>query len=103
MTKTYKYRISATVTKPDGIHRDVTLHAADQFEIAAAAFHGISVEEAERMWILCSMRLPAEERREAEQLGFPMGFQAAELYANLLRDSDAQERDTETVRPDASA
>lgn len=79
------------------------MNARHQFLRGFAAFHGISVEEAERMWILCSMRLPAEERREAEQLGFPMGFQAAELYANLLRDSDAQERDTETVRPDASA
>lgn len=79
------------------------MNARHQFLRGFAAFHGISVEEAERTWLLCSMRLPAEERREAEQLGFSMGFQAAELYANLFRDTDARERDTEMERPDASA
>lgn len=38
MTKTYKYRISATVKGPHGVRHDVTLHAMDQFEIASAAF-----------------------------------------------------------------
>lgn len=73
------------------------MNARLQFIKGFAAFHGISAQEADKLWLLCSARLPADERHEAEQMGYAMGYSAAELYAHLFQDTDAQERDTKTI------
>ena len=73
------------------------MNARSQFIKGFASFHGISAQEADNLWMLYSARLPAEERREAEQMGWTMGYAAAELYAELFRDNEAQERDTKTI------
>lgn len=62
-----------------------------------ASFRGTSVQEADQDWQLLSMNLPAEERQQAEEMGYRMGIATAELFAHLFRDTDAHERDTKNA------
>lgn len=73
------------------------MNARTEFLKGFGAFHGIDAQEADKLWLLCSARLPADERHEAEEMGYAMGYSAAELYAYIFRDSGAQERDSSNV------
>lgn len=73
------------------------MNARTEFLKGFAAFHGIDAQEADKLWMLYSARLPADERREAEQMGYPMGYSTAELYAHLFRDTEGQEQDSPNV------
>lgn len=73
------------------------MNARTEFLKGFGAFHGISAQEADKLWLLYSARLPADERHEAEQLGYAMGYSAAELYAHLFGDTVALEQDNKTI------